>query len=136
MIFAASPAPSVADGHAAPAAASRPLMCDIAALSASQRARYEVLSEKLFHAAVDRIELPNGYAYVLDLNRLPKDAAGAAWCVVEVAQWVDLETRCCPFLDFGIDLGRRSGVVTLRLTGGENVKAFLAAEFPRPGAIR
>jgi hypothetical protein len=56
--------------------------------------------------------------------------------IVEDAAAGYLESRCCPFLDFGIGLRGKGGVVNLRLTGGKEVKAFLETEFPllRAGA--
>jgi hypothetical protein len=50
--------------------------------------------------------------------------------VVEIAEWVDLEARCCPFLDFGLGVrGKGTGSVALALTGGPGVKEFLKMEF-------
>lgn len=112
----------------ASASAGEPLTCNVNALSASQRDRHHALSEKLRKAVVERRELANGYELALDLARLPADYRGIPFCVVEVAEWVDLEARCCPFLDFGIDLRGKGGLVKVRLTGGENVKAFLKTE--------
>lgn len=116
------------------AAAEEPLVCNVGALKASQRERHRALGEKLRSAVVRREELPNGYTLVLDLGRLPADAAGAPFCVVEVAEWVALEARCCPFLDFGIELAGKGGPVILRLTGGRNAKAFIEAELA-PAAV-
>jgi hypothetical protein len=117
-------------GLSAFTAAEEPLVCDVNALKSSERDRHRLLSERLGSAAVASRELPNGYELTLDLARLPRDSHGAAFCVVEVAEWVDLESRCCPFLDFGIDVRGKGGVVKLRLTGGEGVKAFLKTELP------
>jgi hypothetical protein len=116
--------------------AEEPLACNVSALSASQRQRHAVLAERLAQAVVRREELSNGYALRLDLSRLPKDAAGEPFCVVEVAEWVDLESRCCPFLEFGIDVSGKGGPVTLRLTGGRNVKAFLEKELAQVDGSR
>jgi hypothetical protein len=112
----------------ASARAAEPLACNLAALSPSERDRHQALTEKLAQAVVGQAELANGYELALDLARLPADPQGSPFCVVEIAQWVDLEARCCPFLDFGIDLKGKGGVVKLRLTGGKNVKAFLEQE--------
>jgi hypothetical protein len=112
----------------ASALADEPLACDINALTASQRERHRALGETLHGAIVSRVDLANGYTLVLDLGRLPAHSAGAPFCVVEVAEWVDLEARCCPFLDFGIDVSGRGRTVRLRLTGGKGVKAFLRTE--------
>lgn len=124
---------ALAGGPASPAVwarAAEPLVCRIDALSASQRSRQQVLAEKLARAIVERTELPNGFLFALDLSRLPADAAGAPFCVVEVAEWVDLEARCCPFLDFGIELPGKGSLVRLRLTGSKGVKEFLENELP------
>ena len=111
-------------------AAEEPLACNVNALKRTERDRHQLLSTRLAGAVVGTRELANGYEIALDLSRLPADAHGEAFCVVEVAEWVDLEARCCPFLNFGIGVRGKGGDVTLTLTGGENVKAFLATEFP------
>ena len=115
-------------GSPVPAPAEEPLACNLNALSAPQRERHHALGEKIRAAVVDRAELANGYALVLDFSRLPLDRARAPFCIVEVAEWVDMEAKCCPFLDFGIAVAGKGGPVTLRLTGGKNVKAFLKNE--------
>lgn len=115
-------------GFFASSPATEPLVCNLNALNGPERERHQALGEKLKSAVVRREELANGYTLVLDLGRLPRDAAGSPFCVVEVAEWVDLEARCCPFLDFGIELAGKGGNVKLRLTGGKNVKAFLEEE--------
>ncbi|MGE5413666.1 MAG: hypothetical protein ACM3NW_05785 [Syntrophomonadaceae bacterium] len=106
-----------------------PLVCRLDALTAPQRSRQKLLADRLKRAVVERAELPDGYSLTLDLGRLPPDVQGLPFCVVEVAEWVDLESRCCPFLDFGIDVRGGGGIVRLRLTGPEGVKALLAEEF-------
>ena len=115
-------------GLSAFALADEPLACDVNALTAPQRERHRALGDRLHSAVVGRVELANGYTLVLDLSRLPADSTGAPFCVVEVAEWVDLEARCCPFLDFGIEVSERGRTVKLRLTGGKGVKAFLRNE--------
>lgn len=112
------------------------LACDLSALTEAERVRHRALAGKLIAALVRHVELSNGYAFVLDFSRLPADAQGRPFCVVEAAEWVDLEARCCPFLDFGIDLRPREGRATLRLTGGAGVKAFIASEFAAGPADR
>ncbi|HLN58607.1 MAG TPA: hypothetical protein VK416_08590 [Thermoanaerobaculia bacterium] len=115
-------------GLSAAGLSEKPLACDPNALSNSQRERHRTLGEKLRGAVADRVELANGYSLVLDLDRLTADSAGFPFCVVEVAEWVDLESRCCPFLEFGIDVPAKGRVVRLRLTGGNGVKSFLKSE--------
>src|SRR5207253_10886724 len=103
-------------------------VCRLDALSPAERERHQRLGEMMHRAVTDTAELPTGYAMTLDLSRLPVDAKGLSVCVVEVAEWVDLESRCCPFLDFEISLRDKGRHVTLRLTGGQNVKTFLRVE--------
>lgn len=161
---AASPADASADAaaSAAPAlqtAAGEPLACRLDALSPAERARHQKLTALLQRAVVGVRELPDGYELALDLSRLPADAQGDPVCVVEIAEWVDLEARCCPFLDFGIAVRGKGTVapercahedapgerradadapgqghapaeaVALALTGGPGVKDFLKSEF-------
>jgi hypothetical protein len=113
---------------AAAALAEDALVCNEAALTAEQRERHQKLGRLLRSALVEKAELKNGYVFVFDLGRLPVDSAGGAFCVVEVAEWVDLESRCCPFLSFGIEVEPKGKTVRLRLTGGKGVKAFLESE--------
>jgi hypothetical protein len=120
---------SLALSLAATPAAPAPLACRLDALSPAQRERHSLLAEKLAAAVTTVGELPDGYEISLDLGRI-RDAAGQPYCVVEVAEWVDMESRCCPFLDFGIDAAGRGGPVRLRLTGPAGVKDFLADEIP------
>ena len=117
-----------AAGVTASAPVGEPLVCRLDALSPSERERHERLSEALRRAVTETSELPTGYALTLDLSRLPADAKGLPFCVVEVAEWVDLESRCCPFLDFEISLRDKGRHITLRLTGGPDVKTFLREE--------
>src|SRR5262252_3587083 len=86
------------------AVSEEPLVCNVGALSPAQRERHQNLGRMLRSALVEKVELESGYVFVLDLGRLPLDSAGAPVCVVEVAEWVELESRCCPFLSFGIEV--------------------------------
>ena len=113
---------------AAVAAAEETFVCNVNALTAAQRERHRKLGRMLRSAVVERAELENGYVFVLDPGRLPADSAGRTFCVVEVGEWVDLESRCCPFLTFGIEVEPEGKIVRLRLTGGKGVKAFLDSE--------
>ncbi len=105
-----------------------PLVCRLDALTASERERHRLLAETLQRAIVGTSELPDGYEVSVDLARVPGTSRSRP--LVQVAQWVDLESRCCPFLDFEISLPGKGRIARLRLTGGQGIKAFLAAEFP------
>jgi len=92
--------------------------CDRDALTDDERAESSRLLEQLGAAVAEPRELDDGYAFRIDEARLP--FAG-------VARWADLERRCCPFFRIAIEI-EPAGALWLRLTGGKEVKPFLAAE--------
>jgi hypothetical protein len=101
-------------------APSQPIACNLSALNHTERDRLSALLDKLTTGAVHRRELQDGYAY---------EIVPAKVSFREVAEWVSLESRCCPFLNFRIDLA--GGSVRLQLTGGSGVKQFIQAEMHR-----
>ena len=105
--------------------AQSPIVCNLKALSSGERTHHTALGEKLRVAVLDRRELPDGLAFRLSPTSMS---------LTELADWVDAERRCCPFLDFRITLERESGAIELALTGRQGVKQFLLADFARVGA--
>lgn len=93
------------------------LTCRLDALEGPQRLRHQELRTAM-KGAGETQELPDGYAV-----RFPSDPT----LFVKVAEWITLERRCCSFLAFGLDWSERDGVL-LRLTGGPDVKTFLATQ--------
>jgi hypothetical protein len=94
--------------------------CNIKALSTQERARLKELSEKLAAARTDTIETKKGYEFQYSPEKIS---------LAEVGEWVVLESKCCSFLDFHIDLENQGKLVCLRLTGSEGVKAFIRSDF-------
>lgn len=94
--------------------------CNIKALTAEERARHHVLTEKLIGNRDATVETAKGY----ELQFSPEKIS-----VAEVAQWVVTESKCCPFFDFHIDLEEQGKLICLRLTGSEGVRALIRAEF-------
>jgi hypothetical protein len=78
------------------------------------------LLERLVSRAVERRELDEGYAFVF-----PPGVVTLA----ELAQVIDSERCCCPFLRFVIDVQPAGGPVSLSLTGPDGTKAFLRGLF-------
>jgi hypothetical protein len=76
---------------------------------------------RLLGVGLERTELPDGIAFRFSADLLP-----------EVARFVENERRCCPFLAFSIELWPDAGEITLRMTGPEGVREFVAAEFKSP----
>jgi hypothetical protein len=91
--------------------------CNMGALTPAQRARHGAVTHRLLKAATRR-ELPDSYVFTLDAEHVS---------IPDLAEWVADEARCCPAVDFEVSLPA-SGPLTLRLGGGADVKAFIAAE--------
>jgi hypothetical protein len=94
--------------------------CNSKALTLDERAHQKALSEKLMAARKEIVETEKGYEFQFS----PADIS-----VAELAEWVAMESKCCPFFDFHIDLEREGKLLCLRLTGEEGIKAFIRAEF-------
>jgi hypothetical protein len=95
------------------------IACDMQAISAEQREPHEERAKSLFAAVQAVQELPDGYAL-----RLPDDTPTLNNAILFLVN----ERRCCPFFRFTLDLEPEHGPVWLRMTGGEEVKAFLVGE--------
>jgi hypothetical protein len=104
-----------------------PMACRLEAFPQGVRARHAGLIEQLLSSLEEVRELPNGYAF-----RFVDDGS----LFGRLAEWVRLESLCCPFLDFELRVERRSGPVWLRLTGPERAKEFLKDQFPIPVAAQ
>jgi hypothetical protein len=94
--------------------------CDIKAMNRVERERYQVLRERLESAIEETKELESGYAFRLRRGAVP---------LIDIAEWVEKEHRCCPFFDFEIAVNRNDGPVWLTLGGGKGVKPFMRMEF-------
>ena len=94
--------------------------CNLKAIPAAERPHYNDLTKRLWSAARDRKDLPDGYAVSLD---------GRAIRQTEIAEWIRMERLCCPFLSLQVAAYGNPGDWILRLTGPKGVKAFLEAEF-------
>lgn len=95
----------------------RILACDMSALTKEQRARHEAVTRRLLQHAT-REDLAEGFLFTIDRTQVS---------VAELAEWVADESRCCPAVDFHVELPA-FGPLTLRLDGGTDVKEFMAAE--------
>ena len=96
---------------------SRVFACNVGALTPAQRARHGAVTQRLLRSA-KRHELEDAYVFTV----APEHVS-----IPELAEWVADEARCCPAVDFQLTLPA-SGSLSLRLGGGEDVKAFIAAE--------
>ena len=99
--------------------AQSPLACDMTAIPAEQRPLHLANSRELFSRIEEFRELPEGYEFRL---------ANGPDLLAQLAQFVSLERRCCPFLRFDVQVEAEGGPVWLRLSGREGVKDFIREE--------
>ena len=102
--------------------ASSVLACNLQAISAAQRPRYNDLVSRLRSAMRDRRELPDGYTYSLDSAIITEP---------ELSEWIGMERLCCPFLMFQLEVAGEVSRLTMR--GPDGAKAILREEFPAGG---
>src|SRR5690242_3726437 len=98
-----------------------PLACDLMAIPAQEREAHELLAKQLFFEVVpERHELTDGYAFRFRADQYPL-----------LAEFIASERLCCPFFHFTLEVTPAQGPLWLRLMGGEGVKEFIEAEFPK-----
>ena len=93
------------------------LSCTLSALTDKDRRHHGELLGRLRTAITERRELADGYAFNL----------GAKFPLADLAEWISLERRCCPFFGFTVEANPGQDDLWLRLTGGGDVKAFIRA---------
>ena len=93
----------------------QPIACRPDAIPPDQRERYTWLRQQLQPGIEGVEESVNGYGLRLAKNIVPV-----------AAEFIMLERLCCPFLRFNLEI--TDSLVTLWLTGGDGVKAFLKQE--------
>jgi hypothetical protein len=95
--------------------------CRLDALDSGERERHALLFHELAGVVTDVEELPDGLAI-----RFPS----RPYVFLRLAEWMELERACCPFLAFGLIFENRVPTMLLELRGPEGVKDFLRAELP------
>ena len=99
---------------------SPPLACNMDALSHEQRRKHQEVSAELFRRAGAVHDLPNGLAWQFLNDRST---------LALITDFIVDEELCCPFLDFNIHIEPDAAGIELSLTGPENTREFLKAEF-------
>lgn len=104
-----------------------PVACRLDAFDGAGRARHRQLAAELLAAVSDVEELPDGYAV-----RFP----AKPFLFLRIAEWIELERACCPFLTIRLEIERPEQALRVRLTGPEGAKDVLRSELPlvRAGA--
>jgi hypothetical protein len=96
----------------------RPIACDMTALSAVERHRYDTLRPQVLNTLTRVRETPTGF-----LPQITRPASIAA-----IAEWMEIEYRCCAFLDIDLSL-RADGTTWIQIGGSAAIKEFLKEEF-------
>jgi hypothetical protein len=96
------------------------LACVIAAISPSDRVRYQQLVRRAVAAIRDSRELENGFVFRIDSQSVS---------LPEIAEWLGMERLCCPFLDMQLAVSSGESDWTITLTGPPGVKEILEAAF-------
>lgn len=99
-----------------------PIACNLKALTSEQRKQLAHIGEHVISAIGASRELANGYAFRID----PTKAS-----LLDVAQWLDLWRRCCPFYEFQVQLQAADAVVWLSVTGRPGVKEYIPIDVPQ-----
>ena len=97
---------------------SRPIACDMTALSRDERQCYDLLRPRVL-AAVDSVA-ETAHSFQLRLT--------SAITAQDVAEWMALEHRCCPFLTITFTI-RPDDTCWVELGGSAAIKEFLRDEF-------
>lgn len=95
-----------------------PIACQLKALDAVERARQKELLEIVRGKIRHVVELDDGFEI-----ELPSDPAS----FMEIAEWVNLERRCCAFAKFAM-VSNGDESVRVRLSGGPGAREVLLAE--------
>jgi hypothetical protein len=96
-----------------------PFACNMRVFQPEERKHHIQLTHSLMSAVVALHDLPQGYAFQVDPERIS---------LLELAEWTTRERKCCPFFDFQLALDG-AGQLTLSITGREGVKQFVREEF-------
>jgi len=98
-----------------------PIACRIDALSPDERTRRSEVVDLIRATLYRRSETEDGIVF---------QWASEEHLPALIGEFVALESRCCPFIRFTMDVEAERGRVSLRLGGREGVKEFLQVAFP------
>lgn len=96
--------------------------CNMNALSAEERKQLSAeIAPKLKSSKHVSRELKDGFEiqFLSGREMLPV-----------VTQWLSMEGRCCPFFNLSMSIKGNGGPLTVRITGENGIKAFIAGELP------
>ena len=95
-----------------------PIACTLT--DAQLRQRRQLIMDAFRNVRVSVTELPGGYGYTF---------AATSEALLQIAQLVDMERECCPFLTFKIVVEAGRCPMRLEVTGPAEAKALIANYF-------
>jgi hypothetical protein len=97
-----------------------PLACEPQGIPSADRQGHFALLDRLFRElSLGRVTSPDGYSYRFDPSAFEL-----------IASFVKNERKCCPFLNFSIEVRALGAPVWLRITGPDGTREFLDSELP------
>ena len=102
-----------------------PIACNLKALTSEQRKQLSDVGEHVISAITASRDLSDGYSFGVD----PAKAS-----LIDIARWLDLWRRCCPFYEFQIDFHAADASVWLSVKGRPGVKQYIPIDSPRLAA--
>jgi len=121
LVVAVAMGVSTKASQASPPHSGPAFYCNMNALSAEERAQLPGVLKKLISSAPVVKELKDGYELYF---------AKSQGLYPLAAVWTSAENRCCPFFDFSLKVARYGGPMTIRMTGPDGVKEFIADDLP------
>jgi hypothetical protein len=97
-----------------------PFICNLNALSDSQKERYHQLTRILNESRQSVKELNDGFAF-----RFKADSQ----LILDVAEFIVYERLCCPFFNFELTVEADTNRMWLHLRGQSGIKEFIKSEF-------
>ena len=99
------------------ASAPAPMSCNLTA--EAQHERKSTVIASLRTQVLERQELENGYAFRF---------VGSDDTVAELSRFIELESECCPFYVFDLDVAEDKSAAWLKMTGPEGVKEVIRTD--------
>ena len=99
---------------------SNPLICNMDVFTPAEREQHIQTTAELYKTVQAIQEIENGYLF-----NFPDKIE----TITKLAEFIINERRCCPFLEFTVNLEPNNKPITLLLTGPEGTQEFLREEF-------
>src|SRR5215471_16008044 len=96
--------------------AAPPFACNLKIFTSAERGDWRKRLDQVVLSVSAARELSDGYSLQIDSQRAS---------FIDLARWIELERKCCPFFNFELVMQGESGSVWLNLRGRDGVKEFI-----------